>query len=130
MVMVMAVLMVAVVGDYENDDDTLQKSKTGRMSIDWQQKVELDDSDDDGDVGDVDVEHLFEVEHLKEGEQIESDEKSGRDDPVDGEVGAQEVELDVDRVETEGGGLAIVIIVVVHVCLQFNSLHLSTVLWW
>ena len=95
-----------------------------------QQKVELDDSDDDGDVGDVDVEHLFEVEHLKEGEQIESDEKSGWDDPVDGEVGAQEVELDVDRVQTEGGGLAIVIIVVIHVCLQFNSLHLSIVLWW
>ena len=129
MVMVMAVLMMAVMGEYENDDDTLWKSKTGRMSIDWQQKVELDDSDDDGDVDvDVDVEHLFEVEHLKEGEQIESDEKSGRDDPVDGEVGAQEVELDVDRVETEGGGLAIVIIMVVHVYLQFNSLHLSIVL--
>ena len=88
--------------DYENDDDTLQKSE--RMSIDWQQKVELDDSDDDVD---VDVEHLLEVKHLKEGEQIESDEKSGRDDPVDGEVGAQEVELDVDRVEAEGGRLAI-----------------------
>ena len=117
--------------DYENDDDTLQKSE--RMSIDWQQKVELDDSDgddDDGDVDDVDdVEHLFEVEHLKEGEQIESDEKSGWDDPVDGEVGAQEVELDVDRVETEGGGLAIVIIIVIHVCLQFNSLHLSILIW-
>ena len=89
-------------GEYENDDDTLWKSKTGTISIDWQQKVELDD---DGGVVDVDVEHLFEVEHLKEGEQIESDEKSGGDDPVDGEVGAQEVELDVDRVETEGGGL-------------------------
>ena len=42
---------------------------------------------------------------MEEGEEVEGDEEGGRDDPVDGEIGAQQVELDVDRIQTEGGGL-------------------------
>ena len=39
---------------------------------------------------------------MKECEKVEGDEEGGGDDPVDGQVRAQEVELDVDRVQTEG----------------------------
>ena len=42
---------------------------------------------------------------MEECEEVEGDEEGGGDDPVDGEVGAQQVQLDVDRVQPEGGGL-------------------------
>ena len=49
--------------------------------------------------------HLLEFQDLQESEEVECNEKGGGDDPVDGEVGAEQVQLDVHRVQSQWGGL-------------------------